>query len=68
MNEIKTECFKCEHKRSIPGNYHISCLKPDANVCYTGHENGRKNGWFSYPFNFDPVWKMVKCENFKEKK
>ena len=28
-NDPKTECWTCEHKRSVPGNAHIKCAKPD---------------------------------------
>jgi hypothetical protein len=28
-----------------------------------GNPHGIKNGWFQYPFNFDPVW-LEECEGF----
>lgn len=57
------ECYACKHKRSIKWNAHIRCAKPDDNMY--GDVHGVKNGWFHYPFNFDPVWKKVSCRNFE---
>lgn len=31
-----------------------------------GSEHGIKNGWFNYPFNFDPVW-LLECDGYEEK-
>ena len=56
------ECWECQHKRKVPGNYHIKCAKPDADM--TGNPHGIKEGWFMYPSLFDPVWKTKKCVNF----
>ena len=60
------ECWECAHKRPVPGNCHIECVKPDAEM--TGKEHGIKNGWFMYPLLFDPVWKEKDCRNFEPKK
>ena len=57
------ECYSCTHRRTIPGDCHINCVKPDAKM--TGNEHGIKNGWFMYPFNFDPCWKTRDCRNFE---
>jgi len=59
------ECWDCIHKRPVPGNCHIECAKPDANM--TGKEHGIKNGWFMYPLLFDPTWKTKLCQNFEPK-
>ena len=58
------ECYSCEHKRTIPGDAHTRCAKPDLEM--TGIVYGIKNGWFKYPFNFDPVWKRKSCKNYRE--
>ena len=56
------ECNNCIYKRNIPGNTHISCAR--AGIQYFGvNEHGVKNGWFSPPFNFDPVW-ADSCSGF----
>lgn len=62
---MKNECWDCKHMREVPGNAHISCVNPDANM--EGHPYGMKNGWFEYSQLFDPVWKMKDCSNFKAK-
>ncbi len=31
-----------------------------------GNAHGIKNGWFCWPFNFDPVW-LENCEGFTPK-
>jgi len=58
------ECYICKNRRSIPGNVHISCSKPDPKM--KGHGHGIANGWFIYPQNFDPSWKLIKCGNFDQ--
>lgn len=63
--EKKDNCFKCEHKREVPGDAHIQCANPDPEM--KGHELGIRKGWFMYPFCFDPVWKAKECSNFKAK-
>ena len=57
------ECYHCEHKRAVPGNTHIQCVKPDADM--VGNEHGIRNGWFFYPSLFDPTWKTKMCKNYE---
>jgi len=59
------ECHFCEHKRSVPGNCHIECAKPDPEM--KGHPQGIRNGWFMYPPLFDPTWKAGPCSNYEDK-
>lgn len=54
-------CYKCQHRRNVPGNAHISCAKPCAEV--TGDPHGIRKGWFMYPILFDPIWGEG-CKNF----
>jgi len=58
----KTSCYKCINRGSVPGSAHISCLKPNPNM--EGDNHGIKEGWFNYPYDFDPVWRIGECENF----
>ena len=60
---IANECYSCKHKRSVPGNAHIKCVKPNTDM--RGNQHGIKNGWFIYPFLFDPAWKEVMCKNYE---
>lgn len=62
MNEtIKPDCYKCSHRRAIPGDAHSRCNNHDAKT--KGHPHGIKSGWFSWPLNFDPVW-LESCNGF----
>ena len=29
-----------------------------------GHPHGIRNGWFNYPWNFDPAW-LLECDGFE---
>lgn len=60
-----TECYNCLYMRSIPGDAHIECVNPDVDM--RGNKHGIQNGWFLYPLNFDPVWKLKLCNNFHDK-
>jgi len=40
----------------------ISIHPPELKI--RGHPTGIKNGWFNYPFNFDPTW-LENCEGYK---
>jgi len=31
-----------------------------------GNSHGIKNGWFNFPYNFDPVW-LESCDGYKQK-
>ncbi len=62
-NKMMNECYSCLHRRSVPGNCHIMCAKPDADM--TGNQHGIKKGWFMYPLLFDPTWKTKLCSNFE---
>ena len=57
------ECYTCKFKEDVEGNTHITCNNPDPSM--TGKEFGIRNGWFSYPFNFDPAWKTKLCDNYE---
>lgn len=61
---IMGECYKCKHRETVPGNCHIKCAKPDADM--TGNPHGIREGWFMYPLLFDPTWKTKKCDNFED--
>jgi len=60
------ECYSCVNRRSIPGDAHSLCVKPDPTM--TGNPHGVRSGWFLYPLNFDPVWKEKLCKTYEEKK
>jgi hypothetical protein len=57
----KPDCYKCVHKREVPGDCHIRCNNLKAKV--VGNETGIKHGWFSWPINFDTNW-LISCDGF----
>ena len=61
----KPDCYKCKYRCKIVENAHSRCLAKKASV--KGDDYGIKNGWFMWPFNFDPVW-LESCNQFKELK
>ena len=76
MNE--PNCYKCIHRRTIPGDAHTRCVHPkiinpitsmaDAYRALNikGKRHGIENGWFIWPINFDPTW-LITCSGFTEK-
>jgi hypothetical protein len=60
----KPDCYKCAHRRELPGDSHSLCVNLTAHV--TGAEHGIRRGWFSWPFNFDPIW-LNTCDGFEAK-
>ena len=35
-------------------------------ITATGNTHGIRNGWFTWPFNFDPTW-LETCDGWEEK-
>ena len=60
---LEPGCYDCEFRGTIPGDCHSKCNNPKAVV--VGDPHGIKSGWFSHPFNFDPVW-LEECTGFKQ--
>jgi hypothetical protein len=63
--KLETNCYKCKHRKELSWSAHSACDKPDTEM--TGNEHGKRNGWFNYPHNFDPIWRTKECGNFDEK-
>ena len=65
IRALKDEsCYKCAHRREIPGDAHSRCNNHSAKV--EGDEYGIRSGWFMWPINFDPVW-LKACDGFSDK-
>ena len=58
------KCNDCKHRRDIPGDTHSRCTNPDMKHV-EGNAHAIRNGWFNYPYNFDPIWGKG-CTNFQE--
>ena len=41
-------------------------IQADVGLNVKGDEYGVSQGWFSWPYNFDPVW-LESCDGFEEK-
>lgn len=59
----KPNCYKCKHRKDLVFDAHSKCVNTKANV--RGDRHGRKNGWFMWPMNFDPVW-LEECDGFEK--
>ena len=42
----------------------LPMMRTELNV--EGNPHGRRNGWFNWPMNFDPVW-LTCCDGFEAK-
>jgi hypothetical protein len=61
------DCYDCKHRRDVPGNAHSKCVHPEArSLNVEGSPHGIRNGWFCFPYNFDPVW-LNECDGFEKK-
>jgi len=60
----KPDCYQCKHRRNVPGDCHSSCANSEAGVAAEQH--GIDNGWFNWPYNFDPIW-LGYCDGFEAK-
>ena len=44
----------------------VPVILPANTLGIKGNPHGIKNGWFCWPYNFDPVW-LENCNGFKKK-
>lgn len=44
----------------------LKWLKARKALSIVGNDHGIQNGWFNWPFNFDPIW-LIHCEGFIKK-
>ena len=60
-------CKGCAYLRTIPGNCHIRCVfdwsKATADQLADAPRNDKPHvaRWFSFPYNYDPVWGQDTC-------
>lgn len=69
QQEEKKSCFGCAYKRNVPGDAHIACgfnFKKAQKQLPTGDPHGIKNGWFTFPINYDPAWMRSECQGFSK--
>jgi hypothetical protein len=41
-------------------------VQADTGLNVKGNPHGIENGWFNWPWNFDPVW-LLSCDGFEQK-
>lgn len=58
----RPKCYGCQHRRNTPGSHHSRCANLEAEA--VGNPHGIRNGWFFWPFNFDPIW-LKSCTGFE---
>jgi hypothetical protein len=60
------DCYKCKHRREVPGSAHSACNHPSPEkMKVEGNPTGIRRGWFMWPYNYDPCW-LVACDGFEE--
>ena len=56
-------CSGCAYKRAVPGDAHLRCVfawrTPESMP--KGDRHGVLNGWYLFPYNYDPVWGPNDC-------
>ena len=71
----KPNCYECKYRGEVPGDAHSCCNHPTVKqnpfkapvaLNIKGDSTGIRNGWFLWPFNFDPVW-LKSCSGFDAK-
>lgn len=67
--EGRSDCYRCKYRGGVPGSAHSSCTAEFRSRFMVPNfdDHGIKNGWAMFPWNFDPVWMITKCINFKQK-
>ena len=60
----KPICYECVHRRQLPGNSHSECKNYRAKL--TANPHGVNHGWFTWPFDFDPLW-LISCNGFQRR-
>lgn len=58
------KCRSCLFMHTNSGTHHIGCKK--RNVLVVGSDHGIKNGWFDFPYYFDPIW-LEECISYRPK-
>lgn len=70
----KTSCHDCPHSSSniLLNSAHIKCALFWANKSARSEapafsEHGKANGWYDFPYDYDPIWQTEDCKYFKNK-
>lgn len=71
----ETNCYSCIHSRSNSDNNsaHIHCRlhwsynKKNKAEHPKGAEHGIQNGWYDFPYDYDPIWMIEPCKHYTTK-
>ncbi len=81
IKDRKHNCYTCRHRRQALGSAHSACAliggpnSIESLACAIAivtpdgievNEHGRRNGWATWPINFDPIW-IEKCDFYAAK-
>ncbi len=44
----------------------VAPIQADTGLNVKGNPHGIRNGWFNWPYNFDPTW-LLQCDGFEDK-
>jgi len=58
-------CISCKFKRNVPGGNFVQCTRNGVKLSEVS-EHGKRNGWFYFPFCFEPIWASG-CNGFVDK-
>jgi hypothetical protein len=75
MTPLKTNCHNCVNSRSnsFVNSAHIHCslywsvFKKYKSSHPKGAEHAKENGWWDFPYDFDPLWMIEECRGYEEK-
>jgi hypothetical protein len=70
MSDKKNTCYNCIHSgdNHDMNSAHIHCKlfwkagNNSRSEYPKGNEEAIKNGWYDFPYNFDPVWMEEDCK------
>lgn len=57
-------CHQCAYREEVPGSAHSRCVYAweSSEVTPRGDPHGIRNGWYLFPFNYDPTWGPDSCK------
>ena len=55
-------CADCAYREAVPGSAHIACARRwTVDPAPRGRAHGVRNGWYTFPVEFDPTWGPERC-------
>lgn len=72
---VKTNCHECIHSRSnaFVNLAHVHChlywahYKKNKSEHPQGQQHAEENGWWDFPYDYDPIWMKQDCKGFQNK-